>query len=581
MRKNGKYLVAVALLAVLAVAFGVFGTVAPPLAKETMLEPQQESSESVGHFQNPPSYDSGWVDMRDKRGQSLSLTHNLNTTEALVDVVGTRDSTDVVSAHDRLSEHKLFFGVTLHDAGWNQTYGGMAYEEARSIVQTRDGGYAIAGWTNSFGSGDYDVWLVKTDSSGNMEWNQTYGGAGEDRAFCVVQTSDRGYTVAGWTLSFGAGNFDFWLVNTDSMGNTKWNRTYGGTNSDFAYCVIQTSDRGYAITGATRSSGAGWYDFWLIKTDSYGNMQWNRTYGSASEDRAYSVVQTSDGGYAITGFAYAPGGGYPDFWLVKADPYGNMQWNQTYGGDYDDRAYSVIQTVDGEYAVAGATKSFGANPRDTWDFWLVKTDSSGNMQWNQTYGGFYDDAAWSVAQTSDKGYAIAGWAIPYAGAGWNDFWLVRTDSAGYMLRNQTYGGTDPDVAYSMVPTSDGGYALAGATWSDGAGLTDFWLVKTEGEVGLSIGLSMTDFTNSTISLYRGSTDPYWNYVRVRIWLIEEPSWIYGDINMDGIVDAKDLYILSRNYGKTISILSVSGIIAVAGIHAVKKRKQPKQPSQIR
>ncbi|KPV62804.1 MAG: hypothetical protein AOA66_1203 [Candidatus Bathyarchaeota archaeon BA2] len=142
--------------------------------------------------------------------------------------------------------------------------------------------------------------------------------------------------------------------------------------------------------------------------------------------------------------------------------------------------------------------------------------------------------------------------------------------------SRTYGGARGDYAWSVVQTGDGGYALAGHTYSFGAGDCDFWLVKTDVEMGLA----RTGLTNNTITLHRGKTDPYWNYVRVRIWLIKEPSWIYGDINMDGTVDVKDLYILSRNYGKTFSLLSLSGIIAIAGIHTYKtKRKQPKQPKQ--
>ena len=141
--------------------------------------------------------------------------------------------------------------------------------------------------------------------------------------------------------------------------------------------------------------------------------------------------------------------------------------------------------------------------------------------------------------------------------------------------SQTYGGADWGVAYSMVQTFDGGYALAGSTYSFGAEDYDFWLVKTDADFGFSIGLSMIDFTNSTITLYRGRADPYWNYVRVRIWLIKEPTWQFGDVNQDGVVDAQDLFILSQNYGKTFSILSLSGIVAVAGIHQYKKRKQPK------
>jgi hypothetical protein len=203
------------------------------------------------------------------------------------------------------------------------------------------------------------------------------------------------------------------------------------------------------------------------------------------------------------------------------------------------------------------------------------------MLWSKTYGGTNNDGAYSVVQTGDGGYALAGVTQSY-GAGLNDFYLVKTDSSGNMQWNKTFGGTSHEGVWSVVETVDGGYALAGYTGSYGAGSNDFWLVKVKPDMNLEHqrnlgnedGLARTGLTNTTIILYRGSTDPYWNYVRVRIWLTKEPTWIYGDINMDGVVDAKDLYIVSRNYGKTFSLLSLSGIIGIAGIRTIKKRKQP-------
>src|SRR3989304_6026509 len=492
---------------------------------------------------------------------------------------------------------------------WNRTYGGTSNDRAYSLVQTGDGGYALAGSL----SGDF--WLVKTDLSGNAQWNRTYGGTGGDFAQSLVQTVDGGYAIAGYTNSYGAGGYDFWLakvnaemnlehqrnlgidsyidvwsrtyggtasdiacsvvqpsdggsaiggdgfanlVKTDSVGNVQWSRTYGGT----ARSVVQTIDGGYAIAGSL--SG-----FQLAKTDSAGNMLWTKTYGSGT---VYSMVQTSDGGYALAG---AIGWASRDVWLVKTDATGTHQSNKTYGGTNWDEARSLVQTGDGGYALAGYTNSYGYATPTYPNFWLVKTDSSGNALWNKTYGGQYHDYGYSVVQTSDGGYALAGYTQSY-GVGtptYPNFWLVKTDSAGTMLWSQTYGGTYEDDAYSVVQTNDGGYALAGRTISSGAGNYDFWLVKTEGKK--EMGLEMTSLTNNAIVLYRGKTDLDWNYMRVRIWLIKEPSWIYGDINMDGLVDAKDLYILSRNYGKTFSLLSLSGIIAITSIHTIKTRKQRK------
>jgi len=364
-------------------------------------------------------------------------------------------------------------GLWLAATSWNKTYGGTGLDFAYSVVQTSDGGYAIAGYTNSSGAGNWDFWLVKTDSSGIAQWNKTYGGTGYDWAYSMVQTGDGGYAIAGCTNSSGVGYYDLWLVKTDSSGNVQWSKTYGGTKSDVAQSVIQTGDGGYAIAGCTNSYGAGGYDFWLVKTDSSGIAQWNKTYGGTNDEFAFSLVWTVDGGYAITGHTYSYGAGVSDFWLVKTDSSGIAQWNKTYGGTNFDVARSVVQTNDGGYAITGYTSSYGAGG---YDLWLVKTNSSGNMQWNKTYGGTNYDEACSVAQTNDGGYIIGGYTSSY-GAGVSDFWLIKTNSSGNAQWNKTYGGTKSDVAQSLVQTNDGGYALAGYTYSYGAGGCDFWLVK--------------------------------------------------------------------------------------------------------
>ncbi|WXG45852.1 MAG: hypothetical protein WED05_04105 [Candidatus Atabeyarchaeum deiterrae] len=357
-------------------------------------------------------------------------------------------------------------------AGWSRTYGGTGYDEAQSVQQTSDGGYIVAGYTHSFGAGGYDFWLVKTDGSGNQQWNKTYGGTNDDIAYSVQQTSDGGYIVAGYTSSFGAGLSDFWLVKTDGSGNQQWNKTYGGAGYDEAQSVQQTSDGGYLVAGSTDSFGAS-FDILLVKTDGSGNQQWNKTYGGAGYDEAQSVQQTSDGGYVVAGDTTSFGAGGYDFWLVKTDGSGNQQWNKTYGGAGYDEAQSVQQTPDGGYIVAGYTSSFGAG---SLDFWLVKTDGSGNQQWNKTYGGAGYDAASSVRQTRDGGYIVAGGTDSF-GAGGYDFWLVKTDGSGNQQWNKTYGGAGYDEAQSVQQTPDGGYIVAGYTSSFGAGGVDFWLVK--------------------------------------------------------------------------------------------------------
>ncbi len=400
--------------------------------------------------------------------------HHIDGSGALIMKSMTRLVLGVVLLAVFISASCIPFGSAA-TTGWSQTYGGSGDDEAYSVVQTSDGGYALAGYTNSSGAGSYDFWLIKTNSSGGMLWNQTYGGAGDDEAYSVVQSNDTGYAVAGYTNSYGAGETDAWLVKTDSSGNTQWSQTYGGRAQDGAYSVIQTSDGGYALAGFTDSYGAGSFDFWLVKTNSSGGMLWNQTYGGTGDDEACCVIQTSDGGYALAGYTNSFGAGGYDFWLVKTDSSGNMVWNQTYGGSGDEEAGWVIQTSDGGYALTGLTNSTGAG---SYDFWLVKTDSYGTSQWNQTYGGAYDEVANALVQTSDGGYALGGLTGSY-GAGDIDYWLVKTTSSGSMQWSQTYGGSDDDEAYSLVQTSDGGYALAGFTASYGAGSYDAFLVKTD------------------------------------------------------------------------------------------------------
>jgi hypothetical protein len=301
-----------------------------------------------------------------------------------------------------------------------KTYGRTGYDEAYSVQQTSDGGYIVAGRTSD------NIFLIKTDASGNVQWAKTYGGPSSDVASSVQQTSDGGYIVAGRTLSFGAGNYDAFLVKTDANGNLQWAKTYGRTYADYASSVQQTSDGGYIVAGYTNSFGAGMSDIFLIKTDANGDIIWAKTYGGTSGDNAYSVQQTSDGGYIVAGRTASFGAGGTDIFLIKTDANGNIIWAKTYGGTYDDWAYSVQQTSDGGYILAGYTDSFYAVRLD---IFLIKTDANGNIIWAKTYGGTSGDNAYSVQQTSDGGYIVAGYTNSF-GAGWTDAFLIKTDENG-------------------------------------------------------------------------------------------------------------------------------------------------------
>jgi len=255
------------------------------------------------------------------------------------------------------------------------TFGGANYDNGQSVLQTIDDGFIIAANTQSFGNGDYDFWLIKTDSQGNEEWNQTFGGSGWDNAYSIQQTNNGGFIITGHTESFGSGDFDVWLIKTDSQGNEEWNQTFGGSYYDIGFSVQQTTDGGYVIAGCTDLLGTDYTDVWLIKTDSQGNEEWNQTFGESYSESGFSVRQTFDNGYIITGRKYSSSGPHYDVWLIKTDSNGNEEWNQIFGGnDYDD-ARSVMQTTDGSYIITGSTQTFS---NGGYDVWLIKTDSYGN-----------------------------------------------------------------------------------------------------------------------------------------------------------------------------------------------------------
>jgi hypothetical protein len=368
----------------------------------------------------------------------------------------------------------LFIEYAHAQVRFVRAYGRPGYNGANSVQQTSDGGYIVAGGTTYMGTLNTDILLIKTDANGNLQWSKTYGEAGDDVAYSVQRTADGGYILAGYTSSFGAGDNDVFLVKTDAFGNIQWAKTYGGTSWDWASSVQQTSDGGYIVAGYTWSFGTGG-DILLIKTDANGNVQWAKTYGETGYDFAHSVQQTSDGGYIVAGGTYSFGAGWSDLFLIKTDANGDVQWVKTYGEAGDDVAYSVQRTADGGYILAGYTGSFGAG----WgDIFLIKTNASGNLQWAKTYGGINGEIAYSVQQTSDGGYIVAGSTYSF-GAGGYDIFLIKTDANGNIQWAKTYGGATSDYAYSVQQTSDGGYIVAGGT-----GFNVF-LIKTDanGDIG--------------------------------------------------------------------------------------------------
>jgi parallel beta-helix repeat protein len=351
---------------------------------------------------------------------------------------------------------------------WNKTFGKATRNDANwgnTVVQTSDGGYAIAS-TADFGLGEV-WWLVKTDSAGNVEWNRTYPTDEQGRVFSVVIATDGGYVMAG--DAYTAGNPGHArLVETDTNGTVEWEKTYTELDPAVAFSITQTGDGGYVLAGSKY-----YYDGWLMKTDVNGTVQWSKSFVEVNNTQLVSVVQTNDGGFVAVGATqYPPFTGKVDAYLVKTDSNGNISWSkefrETTGLDYG----TSICAVDGGFAIAGQTDINGGG-----DFWLLRTNETGDLIWESTYGGSSWDAADSIIQTRNGGYLLAGHTYSF-GEGDSDFWLIETDSAGNLLWNQTFGGIGYDRANSVIQTRDRGYAVAGYTNSFSSdGSYEVWLLK--------------------------------------------------------------------------------------------------------
>jgi hypothetical protein len=406
---------------------------------------------------------------------------------------------------------------------WQKGPGGSNNDEATCMVQTSDGGYIMAGSTLSTNGyvftnkGDWDYWVVKYNKAGGYEWLTTYGGSSIDRATSIQQTTDNGYIVAGYSLSKSGdvtnnynGSFDFWIVKLNSVGAIQWQKNLGGDFNDIPYCIRLTSDGGYIIAGETASNNRdvsgnhGSLDAWIVKLSSTGVIQWQKCLGGSGGENAYFIQQTTDGGYIFTGTTSSNDydvsgyhGGY-DYWVVKLNSTGSIQWQKCFGGSWEDRAYSIEQTKDGGYIVAGKAASIdgdltneGIDYRE--EYWILKLNSSGNIQWQKTFGGNDIDIATCVRQTPDGGYVVAGISYSknkdltghYGTAAYSDAYIIKLDDFGNKIWQKSYGGSNDDMVLSIVPTSDGGYTMAGYTSSNdfdvvrtGFGYyTDFWIVK--------------------------------------------------------------------------------------------------------
>jgi uncharacterized delta-60 repeat protein len=337
-----------------------------------------------------------------------------------------------------------------------ESTGGGAEEVAYAVQQTTDGGYFIAGYTASFG-GYTDVLLLKLNSTGATEWMRTAGGEQGDLARTGQQTSDGGYIVAGYTGSYIPAAEDIYLLKYDAVGTLEWRRNTGGSDSDHAHALQQTSDDGYIIAGWTKSFGAGDADAFLLKYDSYGILSWSVTAGGGGSDIISAIQQTADGGYIAAGKTESFGAGGSDVFLIKYESTGAISWAKTAGGSGDDFARSVRQTADDGYIVAGFTTSYGAGANDVL---LIKFDSAGVVEWARTAGGANHEYGYSMQITYDGGYVVAGHTYSYDEGDRNGF-LLKYDSSGALSWAWSIGGSIWEYIFSVDQTADGGYVISG------------------------------------------------------------------------------------------------------------------------
>ena len=372
----------------------------------------------------------------------------------------------------------LFFllAVVAHaQLTFQKVYGSSNSEFCNYATQTRDDGFIMVGQSYSLGAGSGDIYVVKTDTAGILQWTKTYGGVNDEAGYYIEQTNDNGFIMTGYTYSYGNGSEDVFMIRTNSVGDTLWAAAFGGPLYDEGRCIKQTTDGGFVMLGTTYSFGQGVADMYLVKMDGGGNITWVKTFGDTLLEEGRYVQQTIDGGYILVGSSSSYGPYSSDVYLVKTDQLGNLQWCYTYGGHNNDYGYCVKQTNDGGFIIVGTTYSFGYGNGDVY---LIKTDANGVMTWSRTYGGTNFDDGQSVFQTADGGYLIGGTTENYSGA--NQYLCaIKTDNVGNLQWTKTFGGSQPNLGSSISFTNDGGFLLGGYTDSYGAGNSDYYLIKTD------------------------------------------------------------------------------------------------------
>jgi hypothetical protein len=415
------------------------------------------------------------------------------------------------------------------------------------VDNTADGGYIFVGGTTTYGAGGFDVLLIKVDKDLNEEWKKTFGTWDYEVGFCVQQTSDYGFIIVGDQI---IDTPDVLLIKTDGSGNEQWTKTF---KMGAGHSVLQTQDGGYIIAG-NRAPGMSKWDGWLIKTDSSGNEHWNKTFGGIEHDYIYSVKQTDDNGYIMTGISHSYGGEDDDLWVIKTDSLGKEKWNKTYGGSSNDVGYSVKQTSDRGYVIVGRSNSYASY---SYDFWVIKIDSNGIEQWNRSYdfNNGVADIGRSIIQTNDNGYIIIGDSDPYTGTE-SEIIFFKINSLGNLQWNKTFGKDGYDRGFSIIKDSEGDYVIS-VKMDDKTKLIkidNFGNIKSVYGELISKNLLENEKAASINSFRYKATIPIDNKIRIQ-FSQDNKSWYSSDgikntwtflENRGDIIDISDLNWLGSN-----------------------------------
>jgi len=460
---------------------------------------------------------------------------------------------------------------------WQKSLGGSGVDDAYSIRQTTDNGFITVGSSQSndgnvsSNHGSFDYWVVKLNDTGAIQWQKSLGGSGDDKAEDVQQTIDGGYIVSGSSssnngdVSGNHGTSDYWIVKLNDTGGIQWQKCLGGRYGEYgAFSIRQTTDNGYIVTGQSQSNDGdisgnhGGNDYWVVKLNDTGAIQWQKSLGGSNEDDAYDIRQTADGGYIVAGQSASNDGdvtsnhGSSDYWVVKLNDTGAIQWQRSFGGSSDDDAYAIRQTTDGGYIVAGQSASNDGDVSGNhggYDYWVVKLNDTGAIQWQKSLGGSSNDRVRDMQLTADGGYVITGWGGSNDGDasgnhGSSDYWIVKINDTGAIIWQQSFGGSNGDYASRIQQTYDGGYIVAGASASNDGDVSGNHGSSDYWIVKLSCGLSAGTISGDTVVCF-GSSITLTDTASGGIWSISNGHATIASGIVTGVTAGADTVIFTK------------------------------------